>query len=342
VDPLGTHAPLDVVSLTRALVDIESTTGQEAAAARWLATYLRRRGFHVVEQPVDTTRFNIYAAHDERPPRVVLSTHLDCVPPFFPSRVDGERLYGRGACDAKGILAAQVAAAERLRGDPATPFGMLFVVGEERGSDGAMVANRTSPGSAWLVNGEPTDNRLGLSTRGVLRVRLRAAGRAAHSSYPQLGESAIEKLVDALTTLRRIEWPQDPVVGRTHYTVGVISGGVAPNVVPPTATAEVLFRTVGSADEVRQRLDGVRPWVAVEDVLEVPPVRLSTVPGFETAAFPYTTDIPLLSNWGQPLLYGPGSVLVAHTAEEFVSIPALERAVDDYVRIVTRLNRANS
>jgi acetylornithine deacetylase len=334
--------PLDVVALTRSLVDIDSTTGFEADAGRWLAAYLRGRGFLVTEQPVDGTRANVYATPGTRTPRVVLSTHVDCVPPFFGSRMEGGRLYGRGSCDAKGILAAQVTAAERLRAAGHDAFGLLFVVGEERGSDGAAAANATSPGSAFLINGEPTDNRLGLATRGVLRVRLRALGRAAHSSYPELGESAIEKLLDALVALRGIDWPSDPALGRTHYTVGVIEGGVAPNVVPPWAHAEVLFRTVGEAEVVRRCFRALPAGVVVEEVLEVPPVRLTTVPGFDTATFPYTTDVPLLDAWGQPLLYGPGSVLVAHTADEYVPVEALGRAVDDYVRLVETLSSGAS
>jgi acetylornithine deacetylase len=331
---------LDVVSLTRALVDIDSTTGREGDAGAWLAAYLRAREYDVVEQPVEGARFNVHATlPGAGTARVVLSTHFDCVPPFFPSRVAGTRVYGRGACDAKGILAAQILAAERLRARR-VPIGLLFVVGEERGSDGAAVANERSPGCVYLVNGEPTDNRLGSATRGVLRVRLVASGRAAHSSYPELGESAIEKLVDALVRLRGIALPESAAMGRTHYTVGVIEGGLAPNVVPPSARAEVLFRTVGPADDVRGRLDPLRSLVSIDDVLEVPPVVLMTVPGFETAAFPYTTDIPLLPRWGRPLLYGCGSVLVAHTDEEYVEIAALERAVDDYVSIVSTLLEA--
>ncbi len=331
--------PLDVVTLTRRLVDLDSTTGREAEVGVWLAGYLRDRGFAVYEQPVEGGRFNIFAtpADSPTPPVVVLSTHFDCVPPYFPSRLEGERLYGRGTCDAKGILASQVIAAEQLRAGGHAGIGLLFVVGEERGSDGAVVANAWSPGSAFLVNGEPTDGRLGLATRGVLRVRLHAAGRAAHSSYPETGESAVEKLVDTLVRLRGVDWPADPALGRTFYTVGVIQGGVAPNVVPAQAVAEVLFRTVGPAEAVQALLDDIDDLVTVEHVLEVPPVRLTTVPGFETASFPYTTDIPFLSRWGTPLLYGPGSVLVAHTAEEHVEVPALLRAVQDYVRLTRML-----
>ena len=325
MDPV---ASLGLVGLTRRLVDIDSTTGQEGACGRVLADYLRGRGFSVTEQPVDATRFNVLATLDA--PRVTLSTHFDCVPPFFPSRLEGTRLYGRGSCDAKGILASQVEAVEQLRAGGVRDVGMLFVVGEERGSDGAEVANVQAPASCrFLINGEPTDNRLGLATRGVYRVRLHAHGRAAHSSYPELGESATEKLIDALVRLRSLPWPVDPDMGTTHYNIGLLSGGVAPNVTPPHAVAET--------QAVRDVLAALAPVVTIEEVLESAPIRMHTVPGFDTAAFPYMTDIALLPRWGKPLLYGPGSILVAHTDDEYVEVPHLERAVVDYVALARQL-----
>jgi len=331
-----TAEAVDIVALTRALVDIDSTTGREGAAGRWLADYLRGRGWPVVEQRVDDTRFNVIANGGGA--GVTFSTHFDCVPSFFPSRVEGDRLYGRGACDAKGILAAQVAAAEQLRRDGDSRISLVFVVGEERGSDGARLANQlAAEGPRYLVNGEPTDNRLGLATRGILRLKLRASGRAAHSSFPELGESAIDKLLDALIELRAIALPEDPQLGRTHYTVGLISGGVAPNVVSPSAEAEVMFRTVSDASEVRRAVAPLERRVAIEHVLEVPPVRLKTVPGFDAAVFPYTTDIPFLPRWGEPLLFGPGSIHVAHTADEFVSIAELTAAAGHYATLARAL-----
>jgi len=246
-------------------------------------------------------------------------------------------LYGRGACDAKGILAAQVAAAEQLRKTGERRIGMLYVVGEERGSDGAKIANESSPGSNFLINGEPTDNRLGAGTRGVLRLRLHATGRAAHSSAPELGESAIDKLLDALIFLRTIELPADPVIGPTYYTIGLIEGGIAPNVIPPVAWAEALFRTSRPADEVLRSVQALTRFVRLEEVLRVPDVRLQTFGdlGIETAVFPFATDIPFLTNWGTPLLFGPGSFHVAHTSDEHVRIGEMEEAVEKYVRIAT-------
>jgi acetylornithine deacetylase len=335
---------VDPVAFARGLIDIDSTTGREGEAGRWLAQRLRELAFEVHEQSVDEDgeRGNVIATAGagSPAPEVVLSTHFDCVPPFFPSRVDGDRLYGRGACDAKGILAAQVAAVDRLRREGETRVGLVFVVGEERGSDGAKLANTVAAGARFLVNGEPTDSRLGAATRGILRLRLHAAGRAAHSSFPELGVSAIDKLMDALMALRTMPLPRDPILGDTHYTVGLIAGGVAPNVVSPSAEAEVMFRTVGDAADIRTAIAALESRVSIEHVLEVPPVRMKTVPGFDTAVFPYTTDIPFLTAWGQPLLFGPGSVHVAHTAEEFVSIAELEASVGHYVEIAKHLLRS--
>jgi acetylornithine deacetylase len=331
----------EAVDLTRALVDIDSTTGREGACGRLLADHLRRLGYTVLEQPVEGDRFNILATYDR--PRITFSTHFDCVPPFFPSRVEGDRLYGRGACDAKGIIATQVVAAQRLKQAGIRDIGLLFVVGEERGSDGALAANTLAAATldgqpSYLINGEPTDNRLGIATRGVWRIKLKASGRAAHSSHPEQGESAIEKLVDTLVALRRLPLPEDDVLGRTNYSVGLIDGGVAPNVVPPWAEAEIVFRSVGPGSEIRAALRPLESSVGIEDVLEVPPVKMHVVPGFDAAVFAYTTDVPLLPAWGPPLLYGPGSILLAHTADEHVLISDLARASLDYEKLARTLS----
>jgi acetylornithine deacetylase len=324
-----------LVALARTLIDIDSTTGCEAEAGRVLAGRLRALGWAVTEQPVDGGRVNLIATRE--PPVVVLSTHYDCVPPFFPSSLKDGVLYGRGACDAKGIIAAQVAAAERLAAEGEPRVGLLFVVGEERGSDGARAASAAVVGSRYLVNGEPTDNRLGIATKGTARFVLTATGRAAHSAYPDRGESAIEKLVSAIVALRSIDWPSDPVLGPTTYSVGLISGGVAPNVIPPSASAEVMFRTVGDVEEIVRRLAPLEPWVSVTRGVQVDPIRMHTVPGEETAVFAYGTDVPVLSAWGRPLLLGPGSIHVAHTSNEHVEVAELERAVEIYVRVVRKL-----
>jgi len=328
--------PLTQIRVTRELIDIDSTTGREAEAGEFIARTLEGLGYSVTRQPVRDGRFNVIATLDD--PLLVFSTHFDCVPPFFTSREEQGRVHGRGACDAKGILVAQIAAAERLREAGERRVGLLFVVGEERGSDGAKLANTVANKSRFLINGEPTDNRVAAATRGVYRVRLHATGRAAHSSLPELGESAIDKLIDALVSLRSIQWPEDPVLGLTTYSIGLIKGGVAPNVISPEASAELMFRTVGDHAELRRLIDArVGYLVRVEDVLVVPLVRLTTVPGLPTAVFAFTTDIPFLSNWGAPALAGPGSIALAHTADEYCEVSELLKAVDLYCDIARSL-----
>jgi acetylornithine deacetylase len=326
--------PVATLDLAQRLIDIDSTTGREREAGVWLAGRLEQLGYRVTRQPVGAERFNVLATLD--PPLVVLSTHYDCVPPHIRSRVEDGVLFGRGACDAKGILAAQVAAAERLRSQGERRVGLLFVVGEERGSDGAAVANAHPVGSRYLINGEPTDNRLALATRGVLRVRLQALGRAAHSAAPDQGVSAIDRLVDALVRARSLRWPAAEGFGETFYHVGLIDGGVAPNVIAPHASAELLFRTVGPPEEILEILRAVEPLVSIQEILRVPFIQLRApaVEGIETAVFPFTTDVPLLANWGAPLLFGPGSFLVAHTDREQLAIAEFRLAIERYVQLV--------
>ncbi|HXT71326.1 MAG TPA: M20/M25/M40 family metallo-hydrolase [Vicinamibacterales bacterium] len=330
---------LTQIRLTRELIDIDSTTGREQEAGEFIARTLESLGWRVERQPVLDGRFNVIA-RTHQDPLVVFSTHFDCVPPFFPSREEGGRVYGRGSCDAKGTLMAQVAGAERLRAAGEQRVGMVFVIAEERGSEGARAANEsaTAGTSRFLINGEPTDNRLGAATRGVYRVKLHAAGRAAHSSLPELGESAIDKLIDALLALRSVDWPSDPELGGTFYTTGLMSGGVAPNVISPSAQAELMFRTVGGPDELRSLIQQrVGHLVTTEDVLVVPPVRLATAPGFDSAVFSFTTDIPWLHRWGTPLLLGPGSVTLAHTKDEYCETAELTRAADLYAQLAKQL-----
>jgi len=330
---------LTQILITRALIDIDSTTGRETETGEFIARTLEKSGWQVERQPVIDGRFNVIA-RTPADPLVVFSTHFDCVPPFFPSREEEGRVYGRGACDAKGILVAQIAAAEKLRAAGEQRIGLVFVIAEERGSEGARAANEhaAAAGCRFLINGEPTDNRLATATRGVYRVRLHATGRAAHSSLPELGESAIDKLIDALMALRSVEWPSDPHLGATFYTTGLIGGGVAPNVISPSANAELMFRTVGGPEAIRELIEKrVGHLVSVEDVLVVPPVRLTTVPGFDTAVFSFTTDIPWLDRWGRPLLLGPGSVTVAHTSDEYCEISELTRAAELYASLASTL-----
>jgi acetylornithine deacetylase len=334
---------MDAVTLTRQLVDIESISGNEAAVGNYLYGELCRLGYQMQKMPVEGDRFNVYAKREEHPhPEVVFSSHMDTVPPFIPSSEDAGRIYGRGSCDAKGIIAAQVAAAERLR-QQGIHVGLLFVVGEERDSLGAQVANEYSANghgarSRFLINGEPTENRLALASKGTLRVEVTANGRMAHSAYPELGESAIDKLIPALSRLRAMPLPSDPEIGPCTLNIGLIEGGRAPNVIPDYAHADLLYRLVGPSDDLRRQIvstagDGVQ----VTFPLELPFLRLRTVDGLPTMIAAFTTDIPKLTHWGEPLLLGPGSIHVAHTDGEYIEKRQLAEAIDLYCRIAKQL-----
>ena len=327
---------MGLFELTRALVNIESITGNEKACAAFLRDYLAERNFRVELQPVGPERSNVLALNGE--PEVVLSTHIDTVPPFFPASEDEEYIHGRGSCDAKGILASQVIAAERLLAEGVKDFGLLFLVGEETLSDGARAANLTPRGAKYIINGEPTDNKLAQGTKGILRVDIRAKGRMAHSAYPHLGESAIEKLLDVLAEIRRLPLPEDPVLGPSTINIGLISGGRAANVIPDLAQAQVLIRTVNGADELRAKIRGLLEGRCdYEFIRYTPALLMEKLDGFETEVVAFTTDLPNLTAWGRPLLLGPGSISVAHTDHERVRKSDLTRAVELYCQLVRRL-----
>jgi acetylornithine deacetylase len=329
---------MDVVALTRQLVDIESITGNEAAVGDFLHRELSRLGYRASKMAVEGSRCNILATSPQHPrPAVVFSTHMDTVPPFIPSSEDAERVFGRGSCDAKGIIAAQIGAAERLRQE-GVYVGLLFVVGEEKESSGAKAANRQSQGSRFLINGEPTENRIAVASKGTLRIDVTAHGRMAHSAYPELGESAIDKLLEALHRLRAMKLPVAEGIGPSTLNIGMIEGGRAPNVIPDHARAQLLYRLVGPANELRCEIEqAVAGLAKIESVLETPFVRLHTLDGLPTMTAAFTTDIPWLTNWGEPLLIGPGSIHVAHTDGEYVEKKQLSKAVELYCGVAKRL-----
>jgi acetylornithine deacetylase len=330
--------PMDIVALTRQLVDIESTTGNEGQVGHFLQQELRRLGYNVQRTIAEGERANVFATTPRQPqPTVVFSTHMDTVPPFIASSEDERCIYGRGSCDAKGIIAAQIAAAELLRKENIY-VGLLFLVGEERDSLGAKVANRQPNSCKFLINGEPTDNRVATASKGALRAELTATGRMAHSAYPELGESAIDKLVEALNRLRAMKLPSDPEVGPCTLNIGTISGGRAPNVIPDKAQALLLYRLIGPSENLREEIvQTVGNLAKVEFTLEIPFIRLRTFENLPTMVAAFTTDIPALSNWGQPLLVGPGSIHVAHTPNEYVDKKELQEAAGLYCAIAKKL-----
>ena len=330
---------MDVVRLVRQLVDIESITGNEAPVGNFLYRELAGMGYQVEKMTAEMERFNIYATAPEQPhPQVVLSTHMDTVPPFIPSWEDATRVYGRGSCDAKGIIATQIAAAERLRQE-GIYVGLLFLVGEERDSLGAKVANEKASGCRFLINGEPTENKVAVASKGALRAEVTARGKMAHSAYPELGDSAIDRLVEALGRLRRMALPVDAEIGASTMNIGVIEGGRAPNVVADRARAQLLYRLVGPSDKLREQIrEAVGELVRIDFTLEIPFVRLRTLDSLPTMVAAFTTDIPALGNWGEPLLVGPGSIHTAHTEGEYVEKKQLHEAVELYCAIVKRLS----
>ena len=346
-------SPLDPIELTRRLVQIPSTTYHEFEAGVFFDEFLTARGWSVERMPVPRPgagtpgaegapgecldRFNVVANMPGITPVVVFSTHMDTVPPYVPLGEDDENLYGRGTCDAKGIAAAMIAAAERLRAEN-IPVGLLFVVGEERDSAGAKVANTQPRGSRFLINGEPTDNRLALASKGCLRVELFAEGRMAHSAYPELGESAIDKLIAALHDIQALPLPVVEGIGDSTLNVGLISGGRAPNVIADAAEAHLLIRLVGPSDETRAAiLKATAGRCRVEFSLELPFVRMRRVGSLPTMVAKFTTDIPSLTAWGEPFLLGPGSIHVAHTPDEKISKRELLEAVEMYVELAREL-----
>jgi acetylornithine deacetylase len=326
----------DVVALAAELLAIQSPTGAEQGAVDFVSSWLVTRGWNVNLQEVSRGRANVWASRNGG--GVTLSTHLDTVPPYVAPRLDGDRLFGRGACDAKGIAAAMMVAAEELAREGEERIDLLLVVGEEKGSDGARAANRLPATSRFLINGEPTESKLASGAKGSLRVTVRTKGRAAHSAYSHLGASAIEPMLEFLPTVKRLPLPTDPVLGETTVNIGTIRGGTEANVVPESCESEMMFRLVGEVEPLKKTiLEWARGKAEVEFGSTIPAQHFHTIDGFEVAPVAYTSDIPLLGRWGTPLLFGPGSIHVAHTPDEYIDVRELRAAVDAYRRMVRAL-----
>jgi acetylornithine deacetylase len=330
---------MNLFEFTRRLIDIPSISGAELEVGNFIAEHLADKGFKVELQEVPPGRSNVLATTNAQP-RIVLSTHMDTVPPFIPSSEDEQFIYGRGACDAKGIIAAQIEAASRLRESGYEKIGLLFTVDEELGSLGARAANNHPLASQceYLINGEPTDNLLAVGSKGSLRARIRTEGKAAHSAYPEAGESAIEKLLDVLERIRQTEWPVDQFFGDTTCNIGVLQGGTRPNVIAAEAHADIQIRLVEPSLTAKTLLERAIANLGTVEYLSIAePVRMHSVTGLEQTVVRFTTDLPYLSNWGRPLLLGPGSILVAHTDMERVSKWELAESVELYLKLVENL-----
>lgn len=329
---------MNIFQFTRELMEIESISWNEGAAGRWLRDYLAGAGFEVSTQTVTGDRVNVYARLGD--PRVTFSSHIDTVPPFISYRDDDENIYGRGACDAKGVIAAQVFAAKKLKDEGVTDIGLLYLVGEEDGSDGAKLANTLPNNNRFMINGEPTESRQAIATKGALRIVLETTGKTGHSAYPECGESAIEKLLDILNDIRNADWPVDAQLGPTTCNIGTITGGFKANVIPDKAASELMFRAIGPPDDLFKLITEVVGGRAeIKRGFSTAPLHAHIVKGSDipTTVARFTTDLPWLTNWGTPLLYGPGSIHDAHTSHEYIRKKDMLSAVETYAQMARTL-----
>jgi acetylornithine deacetylase len=331
---------LDPVAFARQLIDVPSPTGDELAIAELLDRELTRLGYETRLQRVADSRPNLLALAVGRP-RVVFNSHIDTVPPWFASREDEEFIYGRGACDTKGIIAAMIAAGERLRARGVTEFAFLFLVGEETDSIGAKVANveLESLGSEYVVVGEPTESTFARASKGALTCTVRFEGVAAHSAYPERGDSAINRMVAAIAEINSSDWGSHEILGATTVNVGVVRGGEKPNIIAATAECEMIFRLVTTPEEVEGQVATLvaRHGGTIVASRGNPPQFMEVPAGRESAVVSFNTDVPWLTSLGKPLLFGPGSILDAHGVNERISKRELVEAVTIYEEMVISL-----
>lgn len=332
----------DPIAFAKQLIDIPSPTDFERDASAFLHDELSRLGYACRKQEVAAERFNVFASAGGRP-RVVVNSHIDTVPPWFAARDDDEFLHGRGACDTKGIIAAMLAAGERLRADGIRDFAFLFVVGEETDSIGAKSANVAFAelGSEYVLVGEPTESRFARASKGALTCFVEFHGIAGHSAYPDRGDSAITKMVAAIAEINAADWGHDDVLGRATVNVGVVRGGEKPNVIPASAECQIMFRHVGDPEDVRRQLDAIvsKHGGTITVARGNPPQHMFVPDGAEPVIVAFNTDVPWLSSLGKPMLFGPGSILDAHGPNERIRKKDLLESVRTYYDTVASLCR---
>ncbi|KCV70335.1 hypothetical protein H696_02662 [Fonticula alba] len=339
----------DTVDTLREMVRIESISGNELRMSQWLADRLMGAGWDVEQQQVEPSRYNVLAYHPANRHRLkaLFSSHIDTVPPFLPFSENAETMFGRGTADAKGSVSAMIHAAESLNStiaavegviDP-TQLGLLFVVGEEVNHIGMRHANELNLHSVeHFVSGEPTESLLAVGHKGMWKFRLEIFGRAAHSGYPHLGESAISPMLDLLRELNTMALPVSDLLGPTTLNIGILGGGVAANVVPDYASAEIMVRVSTNLAEVKTLIERVvRDRATITDLSENEPFICDTIPGFNTTIVAYNTDLPFFEGDHKSYLLGPGSITVAHTDDEQISKRELVDAVGLFRRMAVHM-----
>jgi acetylornithine deacetylase len=322
--------------LARQLMTIPSVTGNELEVGNFLTSYLSTAGYRVERQAVEPERFNVIATAGR--PRVLFCTHIDTVPPVLPIGEDQDFLYGRGACDTKGIIAAMLEAGDRLRSSGVQDYGYLFVVGDETNGSGAKAANTLKWDNEFVVVGEPTGNKLARAQKGTFMAELSVQGKAAHSGYPEAGVSAIEGLWKVLGDCRSADWGDDPLLGKGTFNIGTFNGGQAFNIIPASSVATIMIRTIEPPDAVEAKMRSLIGDRAGMKVLGgARPYLMHVVEGFETTVVSFGSDVPYLGKLGKPLLIGPGSILDAHTAHEKISKQELMAGAALYERLARTL-----
>ena len=319
------------------IMGVESTSGMENSVADHIKDNFAPPGAELEIQEISNGTRNLFYKWGN--PRIIFCSHFDTVPPYIPPRIEGDTIYGRGSCDAKGQIAVLAEVCKKLHEKGETNFGLLMLAGEEVGSYGARRANELITGCEYVIVGEPTENKLIKAQKGNMLAEVEFFGKAFHSGYPEHGDNAIQRMVDFVNALNALEFPVDPVLGETTYNIGNLSADNARNIVSDHVSMKIFFRTTFLTHEIliEKVLSIIDENTKIEFAYGDPPIEFHTIEGFETGVVSYGSDAPELTNLGKPLLYGPGSIFNAHTDNEHITIPEIEKAVEDLLDIYEKL-----
>lgn len=326
------------------LLDIlrfNSTSGSENELAMYISDKYKPKNANSEIQVTDNGRLNIFFSYGE--PKIIFCSHLDTVPPYFQPQKNGDIISGRGSCDAKGQIAYLFEAFKQLKSEGHTNIGMLMVSGEEDGSQGAIRANKDLIDCNYIIIGEPTENKLIKASKGNLLVKVNFKGKSCHSGYPQNGDSAVEHMISFFNRLNSIDFPEDTVLGKTTYNIGKVESSNAHNVVSNSAECKIFFRTTFATNEIlKKKLNEIKyNNIEFEFIYGDEPLNFYTIDGFKTDVVSFGTDAPAFTNVKNKILYGPGSILDAHTDKEYVKIEGLHTAVEDVKLIYKKIINEN-